>query len=1595
MTTTNTLTPSRKLRVRWLKGGSAIAAAAALAAMAASPAHAQSRPTLSGTGAEIMMQRGFDQSLLNVGATNNAARGNVPVVRPNPQTNAPPLANSQINTVARPATTPVSIAPAPNVPTIRINQSQPHVRATVPSGPSSETIRTIPGVNVRAEATFDDVDVAFRPGVGSDVVELFASAAIIDWRTFDAGTGSGDVTFLASGDNLNFTSDLGSYTVLNRITTPGVDTAIRIDGNVTSNVFSSSITGGDIWFYSPGGIVIGSSARFDIGSLLLSTSEIDPNDVIDGSFAVEFLGTPVNSSAITIESGAFIQADNAFSNSTYVAMVAPQINQNGVVLANGSVAYVAAEEARMTIQNNLFDISVGVGTEVTDAVTHTGRTSGDSSTGQLDEQAIYFVAVPKNEAVTMLVSGEVGYASASAATIENGNLILTTGARVERRERTIQVRNSNGTFRDEQISENFIDTTVDGGPAGNIILDGVNLRTSAEIFAEGDATLRATGVGNPTSISTSGTGDTDLTVRAGNSISLEVSGDSEMFIAGDLNLIAGDGVGNGGDISIDVNATGSTVASTAGFVFVTGNLTADTSAFGLEDSLNVANNGGTGIGGDAVAGNIDFQLSDGGFLDIGGNLNLITTASGGLGTQQNGSATAGSVTFGLGEASLSIAGAFNIDADAPSVGNGTSTIASAQGSDSISGDVTISLTGGSLDIGSLVVDNRATASGGSDMTIAQSNDATAGDFTLDVTGGFHFINSLTLFANSNAAQSFDSAGNTITGIANRSNVTINVANSDTGLEFSDDVFISTSGSGGSATETANSVNISVENTGFGTGSGLIIGGDLSVGAGISGQGSGPTQRGGDIAISVDNGQFITGGLGLSANSFSGSFVTGPDTSSSYIGGDISLTSTNDGFLTVTGFTDITTEGTGAANQNSTALGLGQGGTVTILADGGSISFGNSVDIAANGFAFSGTNADGVGATGMGGTVRITVQQDGGSLTFADLDAGTNGDVLFDGEVFDTNFQGEGSTGIGGLTEFNVLGGLLTANDINVSSDGIGGPGGDAPNGEIDPVTGFERSGDGGAGSGGNVVFNLNGGDATLNNLSVTANGSGGFGGQGQPAGSRFGFGVDISAGDGGSAEGGAATFNAIAGTLTVTDTLSVEATSGGGFGGFAQGSDGGDGGSAMGGEATFNLDGTATINAPTVVVSTQAFGGDGGDSFGFDVNTPDLGGGVGGDATGGTALFNDTAGQLNFTTLTVNASGEGGDGGTSGFSGNAEEDGGDGGTGTGGSALISLNQDSSDPRSFSAIAQGLGGTGGRGNVGGAGGDGVGGIAEVAVNNVNVSFNQLTIDASAIGANAGVNAGSSITNGADGGSSQGGTARLAVNGVNGNFTAQGQINILAGAQGGVGGAGTVSVNDAEIGGNGGAGGSGTGGSATVEVSDGASIVFDADFITFNADSFGGTGGAGGDNTAFAQAGNGGDGGAGTGGTVGVVASTGATLDVFSASVPFTLSSTGFGGRGGDAGVGATNGVGGNGGVGTGGSPLVRAIGGTINIPDLEMIALGQGASAGNNTPNVFHECWNLHITSGRRFWRHSDYRGARRQPWYHQSGHCLDHCKWCH
>jgi filamentous hemagglutinin family protein len=468
---------------------------------------------------------------------------------------------------------------------------------------------------------------AFEAGViqgpTTDTILIRDSEVIIDWTTPDPGAGT--IDFLPNGMTGLFMNDpqfstVSDFTVLNRV--QPVDGSgnltsrpIEFNGTVQSRV--NGAQGGAVWFYSPGGIIAGPNALFDVGALVLTTSVIDTSGGLFGTGGeIRFTGTSGSTSSVEIQAGAQI---NALAAGSYVALVAPRVEQAGTVNVNGSVAYVAAEAADITINSGLFDISIGTGTGDAQGVVHTGTTNLTPDAGT---QRAFVAAVPKNNALTMLLTGTFGYSAAASAAIQDSAVILSAGHDIAFGQSIDTLNGSTTQPADISVGDSSFAMTVDGRASGDIT---VNPATGGTIQFDDFAGFKA---------------GTSITVGADDGESITASNGLDLHAGRD---------GTGGTATLYANG-----GSTPGQIGVTGSLVIGSDGFG-PDAVTAGGNGQDGTGGTTQL------LIDGGLVSAD-SITLSADGFGGNGVN-GGNGTGGNVLLSVANGPLGVAGSLSITAD--------------------------------------------------------------------------------------------------------------------------------------------------------------------------------------------------------------------------------------------------------------------------------------------------------------------------------------------------------------------------------------------------------------------------------------------------------------------------------------------------------------------------------------------------------------------------------------------------------------------------------------------------------------------------------------------------------------------------------------------------------------------------------------------------------------------------------------------------------------------------------------------------------------------------------------------------------------------
>jgi filamentous hemagglutinin family protein len=1158
-------------------------------------------------------------------------------------------------------------------------------------------------------------------GIGTETITVTGPTATINWTPSEAGTGT--INFLPSSNTVTFTgaSEITDYTVLNRIV-PSTDPtrAIGLNGTVLSTL-AGGATGGNIWFVSPGGIVVGATATFDVGGLLLSSLDATIQSADGSGFSATFApfaGTTPG--AVQVLDGAQI---SALQQNSYVALVAPRVEQGGTVKVDGSAAYVAANNLTMTMNQGLFDIQVDVGggTDDVNGIVHTGSTIGGDTSSLSTNHAVYMVAVPKNQALTMLLGGTVGYDS-TVAGYENGKIVLSAGWSIA----------DTGTGYDPN-TEYVVDAGIDIGPGdylsdvfaiargditaiadtGNIDFAGnVNLNTydaaatgnvalgatngydlnvggnismltsnpayfsEASIYADGGATVDVSG--NVTMVASAGEGDGgDASITAGGQSiggtvnidgTVDINVDGQYFSAATSDSSAG--TAYGGDININAYNDG---------VISTGAMTLNANAYGQDSLGGYSSETYSGYGGDGYGGDVYINADGGGTITVNGNLTARAQGSGGNTTESGnwgGDADGGDVTLSVGDGTVNVTGDVTLSASALGGTGG-----SQAGGDAWGGYANINSYGpGSITIGGST-DLRAEATGGDGQSGGAGyggNAGAYGDAGTIALGPDSYLSARGTGGDANVG--FGGSGGYGEG-----GVAFIEADSDPGYPGEIDP---TAG-----TITGNLATIDTSGTG-GTG-GKGDGVDIVAGDGGYGQGGyycgGDCAGGGAFALAQVGGASLTlGQVTLTSNGTGGAGGVG---GAGQVGG-------NGG----EGWGGSVQAGDFDPNAAGTTDSSAAYGRLELVANG----IGGSGGAAGSGGASSGDGGDAYGGGAFynaqgtdntAGSIRMLASAIGGSGNFGgDALDGTVALHAFTGSSLtitnrlqlgwgDDELGGSGGTGVvqggsgtGGTTSLTVdSGATVTAaraivNAIGYGGDSVAGTGGTGTGGDtsitvggtlkLGSLTSYADANGGASASG-------TGGDAFAGSASLTLDGGTLQGVLSTSPLNSVAVTADALGGGGaigGDATGGDTTFQMTANGGHLTSNR-LELHSWGNYNGTGAGSS--EGGDGVGGTvlydvaSTLNGGATATINLGTVFIQTNGTGGSG----------P-----LAGNGTGGVTTVNFGAAQTTITgTTTISADGMGGSGTVN-------------GTGTGGD--VELTIDAAGPVSFADAVLGADGAGG-------------------------------------------------------------------------------------------------------------------------------------------------------------------------------------------------------------------------------------------------------------------------------------------------------------
>jgi filamentous hemagglutinin family protein len=941
-------------------------------------------------------------------------------------------------------------------------------------------------------------------GPGSETITVSGPTATINWAPNESG--SGTIDFLPSSSTATFTSESGiaDYTVLNRIVPTDASRGISLNGTIQSFIEGSGSTGGNIWFYSPGGIVVGATAVVDVGGLLLTTGDVLRGWSADANgFSASFSAPAGSASAIQVLGGAQI---NALQKNSYVAMVAPRIEQGGNVQVAGSAAYVAGEQVTLTMNQGLFDIQVDAGTTDQNGIVHTGTTGGPASADETaDPRRVYMVAIPKNQALTMLLGGNIGF-EATSANLVSGQIVLSAGSSINDTGSGYKTGPSGTGDAGIDLGPGTYSSSVWGIARGDIAA----IADSGAISFAGDVdvgTFDAAGTGN-------------VSFQASNENSLTIGGDldmissnpgsfSELFvgadtggstgIAGNLTMAgtAAEGSGadaailaNGGTISVgglaSINvdglfsaaATPNSAASdgSGGQIdiraFNEGRITAGALQLSANGTGQDGSGGASATAGTGFGGSISVNADSGGAIHIGGDVDAAANGSGGdmLATATAaGAGLGGSATINAGNGAVTVAGDVTLNAGGAggTVGEGNSGGTGGSGFGGTAGIV--SYGPGSITVSgdtSLV----ANATGGDGQTGGDAYGGNAGVFAIDGTVSLGTIDAAARATGGSASFGFGGNGGFAQGGLASIEADAEVGNIEVapsiGTIRGGDVTLDATGVGGSG--------------GAGDGEGIAAGaGGIATGGFFNGE-----LRGGAYALAQSDGAVLDlGNVTAIADGFGGAGGTGGTGQAGGAGGTGFGGLAQAGEYDPNGFNQTLASAT-FGDLDLSANGHGGAGGSGPAGDGiGGDGFGGFAVINARGTVDAGSSI--LAAAGFGGDGGTGGASGGGDLfiqAFPDSALTLTGDVSMDGSATGGDgSSGSGGDAFGGYTEASTTGDGATLTISGLSSLATNASGGSGAS-------------SGGSGFAGSVYFRATGASsASTGSLHGDSNGTAGTG----------------------------------------------------------------------------------------------------------------------------------------------------------------------------------------------------------------------------------------------------------------------------------------------------------------------------------------------------------------------------------------------------------------------------------------------------------------------------------------------------------------------
>jgi len=243
-----------------------------------------------------------------------------------------------------------------------------------------------------------------------------SSSALLNWQSFN----------IAAGNTVQFVQPSSTSVALNKIVLSN-----------PSSIFGALNANGQIFLINPNGIIFGSTAQVNVGSLVASTLDVTPSQeqlVLTNGLTAPLTqngqpafsqGSSSAAGALTVQPGASIQT----SGEGTILLFAPTVTNEGTLQApQGQVMLAAGTEVYLAASNDpdlrglLVEVDNAAAPTTTPTVTN--GAAGNAAARSPAQLVGQIIADEGNVTLAGLAVNQLGRVSATTSVRENGSIVL-------------------------------------------------------------------------------------------------------------------------------------------------------------------------------------------------------------------------------------------------------------------------------------------------------------------------------------------------------------------------------------------------------------------------------------------------------------------------------------------------------------------------------------------------------------------------------------------------------------------------------------------------------------------------------------------------------------------------------------------------------------------------------------------------------------------------------------------------------------------------------------------------------------------------------------------------------------------------------------------------------------------------------------------------------------------------------------------------------------------------------------------------------------------------------------------------------------------